>query len=139
MAKVQIRRIRHNRYQVPDWVHQQVYLNPYPNELMLRNHVSVQALSTANCRDSHGCAPLQNDRDQLIFELPAHRSRVRTLTTSLVQLLRGRFVSISPAIGTTPRLATCLKLQIRLQCMRPNSTLDHVAQSRHMNPYPLGG
>jgi uncharacterized protein YbgA (DUF1722 family) len=26
-------------YPVPDWVHQQVYLNPYPKELMLRNHV----------------------------------------------------------------------------------------------------
>jgi uncharacterized protein YbgA (DUF1722 family)/uncharacterized protein YbbK (DUF523 family) len=28
-----------NRNPVPDWVHQQVYLNPYPHELMLRNHV----------------------------------------------------------------------------------------------------
>ena len=28
-----------NRYPVPDWAHQQVYLNPYPKELMLRNHV----------------------------------------------------------------------------------------------------
>jgi len=28
-----------NRYAVPEWVHQQVYLNPYPKELMLRNHV----------------------------------------------------------------------------------------------------
>jgi uncharacterized protein YbgA (DUF1722 family) len=28
-----------NRYPVPEWVHQQVYLNPYPKELMLRNHV----------------------------------------------------------------------------------------------------
>jgi uncharacterized protein YbgA (DUF1722 family)/uncharacterized protein YbbK (DUF523 family) len=27
------------RQDVPDWVHQQVYLNPYPKELMLRNHV----------------------------------------------------------------------------------------------------
>jgi uncharacterized protein YbgA (DUF1722 family) len=27
------------RYPVPDWVHQQVYLSPYPKELMLRNHV----------------------------------------------------------------------------------------------------
>lgn len=27
------------RYPVPDWVHHQVYLNPYPKELMLRNHV----------------------------------------------------------------------------------------------------
>jgi uncharacterized protein YbgA (DUF1722 family) len=27
-----------NRYPVPDWVHQQVYLPPY-QELMLRNHV----------------------------------------------------------------------------------------------------
>jgi uncharacterized protein YbgA (DUF1722 family) len=34
-----------NRYPVPEWVlvtfrlHQQVYPNPYPKELMLRNHV----------------------------------------------------------------------------------------------------
>jgi uncharacterized protein YbgA (DUF1722 family) len=28
-----------NRYPVPEWVHQQVYLHPYPKELMLRNHV----------------------------------------------------------------------------------------------------
>jgi uncharacterized protein YbgA (DUF1722 family)/uncharacterized protein YbbK (DUF523 family) len=28
-----------HRYPVPDWVHEQVYLNPYPAELMLRNHV----------------------------------------------------------------------------------------------------
>jgi len=27
------------RHTVPEWVHQQVYLNPYPKELMLRNHV----------------------------------------------------------------------------------------------------
>ena len=27
------------RHAVPEWVHQQVYLNPYPKELMLRNHV----------------------------------------------------------------------------------------------------
>jgi hypothetical protein len=41
------RRIRHNRYWILDrvpvpsaaWVHQQVYLNPYPKELMLRNHM----------------------------------------------------------------------------------------------------
>jgi uncharacterized protein YbgA (DUF1722 family)/uncharacterized protein YbbK (DUF523 family) len=33
--------LRHhlNRHPVPDWVHKQVYLNPYPMELMLRNHV----------------------------------------------------------------------------------------------------
>jgi uncharacterized protein YbgA (DUF1722 family) len=30
---------RLNRYPVPEWVHQQVYLHPYPKELMLRNHV----------------------------------------------------------------------------------------------------
>ena len=28
-----------SRHQVPDWVHQQVYLYPYPKELLLRNHV----------------------------------------------------------------------------------------------------
>lgn len=27
------------RHPVPEWVHQQIYLNPYPKELMLRNHV----------------------------------------------------------------------------------------------------
>ena len=27
------------RHPVPEWVWQQVYLNPYPKELMLRNHV----------------------------------------------------------------------------------------------------
>jgi uncharacterized protein YbgA (DUF1722 family) len=34
-------RLKHhlNRYAVPEWVHQQVYLHPYPKELMLRNHV----------------------------------------------------------------------------------------------------
>jgi hypothetical protein len=30
---------RHNRVPVPEWVHQQMYLNPYPKELMLRNNV----------------------------------------------------------------------------------------------------
>jgi hypothetical protein len=33
-----------NRYPVPDWVHQQVYLHPYPKELMLRNHVQQYAV-----------------------------------------------------------------------------------------------
>jgi uncharacterized protein YbgA (DUF1722 family) len=27
------------RHEVPEWVNQQVYLTPYPKELMLRNHV----------------------------------------------------------------------------------------------------
>ncbi len=33
--------LRHHlsRCPVPEWAHQQVYLNPYPKELMLRNHV----------------------------------------------------------------------------------------------------
>jgi uncharacterized protein YbgA (DUF1722 family)/uncharacterized protein YbbK (DUF523 family) len=33
--------LRHHltRYPAPDWLHQQVYLNPYPKELLLRNHV----------------------------------------------------------------------------------------------------
>ncbi len=33
--------LRHHlrRHDAPEWVHQQVYLNPYPKELMLRNHV----------------------------------------------------------------------------------------------------
>jgi hypothetical protein len=28
-----------NRFPVPDWVHHQVYLHPYPKQLVLRNHV----------------------------------------------------------------------------------------------------
>jgi uncharacterized protein YbgA (DUF1722 family) len=34
-------RLKHHlsRRPVPDWVRQQVYLHPYPKELMLRNHV----------------------------------------------------------------------------------------------------
>jgi len=28
-----------NRFLVPEWVHLQGYLHPYPKELMLRNHV----------------------------------------------------------------------------------------------------
>ena len=28
-----------NQHRVPDWVDQQVYLNPYSKGLMLRNHV----------------------------------------------------------------------------------------------------
>jgi len=33
--------LRHHlsRHEVPDWVHQQVYIHPYPKELMLRNYV----------------------------------------------------------------------------------------------------
>jgi len=33
--------LRHHlrRHPVPEWVHRQVYLHPYPKELMLRNHV----------------------------------------------------------------------------------------------------
>ena len=40
-ADVASHRLNHhlNRYPVPEWVHQQVYLHPYPRELMLRNHV----------------------------------------------------------------------------------------------------
>jgi hypothetical protein len=34
-----IRRIRHNHYPAPDWVHQQANLSHYPKESMLRNHV----------------------------------------------------------------------------------------------------
>jgi hypothetical protein len=39
-----------SRYPVPDWVHQQVYLHPYPKELMLRNHVQGQVPRKAGCR-----------------------------------------------------------------------------------------
>jgi hypothetical protein len=38
-AKARPRGAALNRYPVPEWVHQQVYLHPYPKELMLRNHV----------------------------------------------------------------------------------------------------
>jgi hypothetical protein len=40
-----------NRYPVPEWVHQQVYLHPYPKELMLRNHVQVQNSWRAQVRE----------------------------------------------------------------------------------------
>jgi uncharacterized protein YbgA (DUF1722 family) len=33
-----------NRHPVPEWVDQQVCLNPYPKELMLRNHVQDHPL-----------------------------------------------------------------------------------------------
>jgi len=38
---VPITLLRHHlsRNRVPEWVNQQVYLSPYPEELMLRNHV----------------------------------------------------------------------------------------------------
>jgi uncharacterized protein YbgA (DUF1722 family) len=38
---VLLRLLKHHlgRYPVPEWLHQQVYLHPYPKELMLRNHV----------------------------------------------------------------------------------------------------
>ena len=38
---VPITLLRHhlNRHPVLEWVKQQTYLNPYPQELMLRNHV----------------------------------------------------------------------------------------------------
>jgi hypothetical protein len=39
LAKVQVRRSDRNRYALAEWVHQQVYLHPYPKELMLRNRV----------------------------------------------------------------------------------------------------
>jgi uncharacterized protein YbgA (DUF1722 family)/uncharacterized protein YbbK (DUF523 family) len=38
---VPITLIKHHlrKYPVPDWLHHQVYLNPYPKELMLQNHI----------------------------------------------------------------------------------------------------
>jgi hypothetical protein len=36
-----------SRYPVPEWVHQQVYLHPYPKELMLRNHVGKSSLAVS--------------------------------------------------------------------------------------------
>jgi hypothetical protein len=33
------RRIRHNRYTVPEWLDQLVYLNPYPKEFIPRGDV----------------------------------------------------------------------------------------------------
>jgi hypothetical protein len=49
-----------NRYSVPDWVpvpsaawvHQQVYLHPYPKALMLRNH--AQERYSISWDESHG-------------------------------------------------------------------------------------
>jgi len=39
--KVKGKRIQHyvHKYRLPDSVQRQVYLHPYPKELMLRNHV----------------------------------------------------------------------------------------------------
>jgi hypothetical protein len=37
------RRIRHKSYPVPEWVHQRVYLHPYPKELVLRDHLRQEA------------------------------------------------------------------------------------------------
>jgi hypothetical protein len=37
-----VRGIRRNRYLVPDWVRQQVYLNSYRKELVLRDHVQEE-------------------------------------------------------------------------------------------------
>ena len=39
-----IRKTSHNRYPVPEWVDQQVYLHPYPKELLLRHHVSIEGV-----------------------------------------------------------------------------------------------
>ncbi len=43
-----------NRYPVPEWVHQQVYLHPYPKELMMvcfssREHLLLQAQRAFFC------------------------------------------------------------------------------------------
>jgi hypothetical protein len=38
-AKARPQRAALNRYPVPGWVHQRVYLHPWPKELVLRNHV----------------------------------------------------------------------------------------------------
>jgi hypothetical protein len=40
-------------YPVLDWVHQQVYLHPYPKELMLRNHVQTEGRSLRTKRLSN--------------------------------------------------------------------------------------
>jgi hypothetical protein len=37
---------------MPDWVHQQALLNPQPKERMLCNYVQVQALWTAEAKES---------------------------------------------------------------------------------------
>ncbi len=34
-----LRKTRHDRYPVPEWVGQQMYLHLYPKELVLRNHI----------------------------------------------------------------------------------------------------
>ena len=56
-----------NRYPVPDWVpvpsaawvHQQVYLHPYPKELMLWNHVQIQTSRLAEaCEQLTGTLPV---------------------------------------------------------------------------------
>jgi len=88
-----------NRYPVPEWVHQQMYLHPYPKELMLRNHVQLQALSKAGCRDSKGSAPLQKDRDQLVFDIPRHPYGVRTLQFCWIPPFQLKLLPISLTLG----------------------------------------
>jgi hypothetical protein len=68
-----------SRHPVPDWVHQQVYLHPYPKELMLRNHVSVQCLPYGRLRAAS---------NQLI-RCPFFSSSATRITGS-VALLKGR-------------------------------------------------
>ena len=38
------------RPSVPEWVHKQVYLNPYPKELMLRNHAGSRDARASKAR-----------------------------------------------------------------------------------------
>ncbi len=39
IVPITLLRHRLRRYPVPDWIHEQAYLNPYPKEILLRNHV----------------------------------------------------------------------------------------------------
>jgi hypothetical protein len=48
-------RLKHHlsRYPLPEWVHQQVYLHPYPKELMLRNTFDSESRESGS-RCLHG-------------------------------------------------------------------------------------
>jgi hypothetical protein len=68
-----------NRYPVPEWVHQQVYLNRYPKELMLRNHLNEVQQETEH-RESVADATLGASADN---PLPSHPFRLPMQSSSV--------------------------------------------------------
>jgi hypothetical protein len=54
----------------------------------------------------------------------SHQATVRTLTVCQILFLRGGLVTISPAIGTSFRLGTCLEFQTAVQCLALGQALQ---------------